>query len=60
MIKPEDETETKVNEKIETERLQNKEMFSSLYKQGYKIGERVANTQISTEEAKILAKKLLL
>lgn len=58
VMKPEGETEAKINERIKTERLINKGIFSNVYSQGYKIGERVANTRISAErKADILAKK---
>ena len=58
IIKPAGETETKINEKIKTERLLNKGILSNIYYQGYKIGERVANTCISAEKkADILAKE---
>lgn len=58
VMKPNGETELKLNEKIKTERLQDKGIFSNIYSQGYKIGERIANTRISAEEkAEVLAKK---
>lgn len=58
VMKPEGETEAKINERIKTERLINKGIFGNVYSQGYKIGERVANTRISAErKADILAKK---
>lgn len=58
VMKPNGETELKLNEKIKTERLQDKGIFSNIYNQGYKIGERIANTRISAEEkAEVLAKK---
>ena len=58
VLKPESETETKINERIKTERLLNKGIFGNIYCQGYNIGERVANTRISAEKkADILAKK---
>ena len=53
IIKPAGETETKINEKIKTERLLNKGILSNIYYQGYKIGERVANTRISAEKKRI-------
>lgn len=58
IMKPQGETESKINERIKTGSLQNKGIFSNIYSNGYKIGERVANTRISVEEkANILAKK---
>lgn len=58
VIKPEGETESKVNERIKVKGLPNEGIFNSIYNQGYKIGERVADTRISAEEkAAVLAKK---
>lgn len=58
VMKPQGETEGKINEKIKIDRLQNKDVFSNIYNKGYKIGERVANTRISAEaKADVLAKR---
>lgn len=60
VMKPDGETEIKINERIKTERLLNKGIFSNIYRQGYKIGERITDTRISAEKKRIFWQRNLI